>query len=326
MSAEGDMSAEVSRRPTAPAIAPAMEASVLTTLKAMGRLPIAIVLLVPRMALSILVSFVAICCRALGKVVGGVMAYRKKANLRILIVTDYMPPQTHGIAIRFRQYVDIMRRQGHEVQVFCTNSVSETESSFDHPNLPSITNPYNVKNEMAYSPGIKLSWYLGAYQWDLVHLVFPSNIAWGVLPIAAWRRIPIYCSHHVDMERYVYECGLARSHRPNPSTPHPARAPHRRARRSPPLPTPVHTHPARPLRRGHATSACGGAVPWPRAYSRARGERPPSARLLPASAGLPRHGRPRQRLAQGRDGHLPKAPRPCGGVRCPWRAPDTTPP
>ena len=53
--------------------------------------------------------------------------------------------------------------------------------------------------------GIKLAWYLGAKQWDLVHLVMPSNIAWPVLPVAAWRRIPIYVSHHVDMHFYVYE-------------------------------------------------------------------------------------------------------------------------
>jgi len=131
--------------------------------------------------------------------------YQKKANMRILIVTDYLPPQTHGIAIRFRNYIDYMRKEGHEVQVFCTNIRRDTETSFDHPNLPSIVNPYNVKNHVAYTSGIKLAWYLGAKQWDLVHLVCPSNIPWPVLPVVAWRRIPIYVSHHVDMKYYIYE-------------------------------------------------------------------------------------------------------------------------
>ena len=36
---------------------------------------------------------------------------------------------------------------------------------------------------MAYNPGVKLAWYLGSKQWDLVHLVFPSNLAWAVLPM-----------------------------------------------------------------------------------------------------------------------------------------------
>ena len=51
--------------------------------------------------------------------------------------------------------------------------------------------------------GVKLSYYLGAKQWDLVHLVYPTNIGVSVLPVCAWRRIPVYCSHHVDMEYYI---------------------------------------------------------------------------------------------------------------------------
>jgi len=89
--------------------------------------------------------------------------------------------------------------------VFCTSSVREVETSFDHPNLPCICNPYNMKNKMSYNAGVKLAWYLSAKQWDLVHVVFPSNICWGILPVAAWRRIPCYVSHHVDMEYYIYE-------------------------------------------------------------------------------------------------------------------------
>jgi glycosyltransferase involved in cell wall biosynthesis len=171
----------------------------------MGGLPLALLLFVPRTSLSFLVIGVAMACRAVARLLQTASGYKRKANLRILIVTDYMPPQTHGIAVRFRQYIDYMRKAGHEVQVFCTDIRRDTESSFDHPNLPSIVNPYNVKNRVAYSSGIKLAWYLGVKQWDLVHLVCPSNIGWPVLPVAAWRRIPIYVSHHVDMKYYIYE-------------------------------------------------------------------------------------------------------------------------
>jgi hypothetical protein len=88
-------------------------------------------------------------------------------------------------------------------QVFSTNITKDRETSFDHPNLPAIVNPFNTHNKMAYNPGVKLSYYLGAKQWDLVHLVYPSNIGVSVLPVCAWRRIPVYCSHHVDMEYYI---------------------------------------------------------------------------------------------------------------------------
>ena len=171
----------------------------------MGDMPVALFLFLPRIAFSYFVVALAMLGRACARLVSAASSYEMKANLRILIVTDYMPPQTHGIAIRFRQYIDYMRKEGHEVHVFCTNTVREKETSFDHPNLPSITNPYNVKNKMAYNAGVKLSWFLSAKQWDLVHVVCPSNICWAVLPVAAWRRIPIYVSHHVDMEYYVYE-------------------------------------------------------------------------------------------------------------------------
>jgi len=171
----------------------------------MGGLPLALVLFVPRTCLSFLVISVAMACRAIARLLGTASGYQRKANMRILIVTDYMPPQTHGIAVRFRHYIDHMRKAGHEVQVFCTDIRRDAESSFDHPNLPSIVNPYNVKNRVAYSSGIKLAWYLGVKQWDIVHLVCPSNIGWPILPVAAWRRIPIYVSHHVDMEYYIYE-------------------------------------------------------------------------------------------------------------------------
>ena len=119
----------------------------------MGGLPLALLLFVPRTSLSFLVIGVAMACRAVARLLQTASGYKRKANLRILIVTDYMPPQTHGIAVRFRQYIDYMRKAGHEVQVFCTDIRRDTESSFDHPNLPSIVNPYNVKNRVAYSSG-----------------------------------------------------------------------------------------------------------------------------------------------------------------------------
>lgn len=176
---------------------------VVSTFTGLGGIPLVICLFVPRASISFAVVLIAMMCRAVARVVGTASTYEKKANLRILIITDYMPPQTHGIAVRFQQYIETMRRMGHEVQVFSTNITKERETSFDHPNLPAIQNPFNRANKMAYNPGLKLAWFLGSKQLDLVHLVFPTNISLAVLPVCNWRRIPVYCSHHVDMEYYV---------------------------------------------------------------------------------------------------------------------------
>jgi len=176
---------------------------ILKAWRSAGDIPGMLVIFLPRLTVSYMVVTVAQMARAIAKLLGTSSSYEPKANLRILIVTDYMPPQTHGIAIRFRNYIDNMRLRGHEVQVFSTNITKDRETSFDHPNLPAIVNPFNTHNKMAYNPGVKLSYYLGAKQWDLVHLVYPSNIGVSILPVCAWRRIPVYCSHHVDMEYYI---------------------------------------------------------------------------------------------------------------------------
>lgn len=96
-----------------------------------------------------------------------------------------------------------MRAKGHEVIVFATAYDKSQASSFDHPNIPAVVNPFNLNNCIGYNPGVKLAWYLGAHSWDVVHLVFPSLIGNFVLSTCAWRRIPVYCSHHVEMDIFA---------------------------------------------------------------------------------------------------------------------------
>lgn len=175
-------------------------------LLSLGEIPLVLLVFLPRIAASYAIVMLGQLCRRLAAVFASATStYKQKANLRILIITDYMPPQTHGIAVRFQQYIENMRKMGHEVQVFSTNIIKERESSFDHPNMPAIVNPWNTANKMAYNPGFKLAWFLGAKQWDVVHVVYPSLLSLAILPVCNWRRLPVYCSHHVDMEFYVRE-------------------------------------------------------------------------------------------------------------------------
>jgi len=158
----------------------------------------------PRLCLSYLVFFIAQALRLIARI-SGVQTNRPVANRRILIITDYMPPQTHGIAIRCHAYVKHMRSMGHELVVFCTAYEASRETSFDNPNIPAVVNPFNLKNRIGYNPGVKLAWFLGAHSWDVVHLVYPSLIGGFVLSVCSWRRIPVYCSHHVEMAMFAHE-------------------------------------------------------------------------------------------------------------------------
>ncbi|CAK9067158.1 2-Diacylglycerol 3-glucosyltransferase) (UDP-glucose:1 [Durusdinium trenchii] len=121
----------------------------------------------------------------------------------------YCSAMAMGIAIRCHAYVKEMRAKGHEVIVFSTAYEANKETSFDHPNIPAVVNPFNMKNRIGYNPGVdasvKLAWFLGAHTWDVVHLVYPSLIGTFVLTVCAWRRIPVYCSHHVEMNMFAYK-------------------------------------------------------------------------------------------------------------------------
>jgi len=173
------------------------------TFRSLGQLPLVMLIYFPRAALSFFTIVVAQFLRNCARMLNTTSSYEKKTNLRILIITDYTPPQTHGIAIRFSHYITHMRQAGHEVQVYSTNLHRQRLTSFDHPNMPAIINPFNTSNCMAYNPGLRLAWALGAKQWDIVHLVYPSIIGPAIVPVCNWRRIPVYCSHHVDMEYYI---------------------------------------------------------------------------------------------------------------------------
>ena len=61
---------------------------------------------------------------------------------------------------------------------------------------------------------VKLAWFLGAHTWDVVHLVYPSLIGTFVLTTCAWRRIPVYCSHHVEMNMFAYKLVPIRPQKP----------------------------------------------------------------------------------------------------------------
>eukprot|EP00927_Polykrikos_kofoidii_P059541 TRINITY_DN54692_c0_g1_i1.p1 TRINITY_DN54692_c0_g1~~TRINITY_DN54692_c0_g1_i1.p1 ORF type:complete len:531 (+),score=67.85 TRINITY_DN54692_c0_g1_i1:75-1595(+) len=156
----------------------------------------------PRGLLSYAVFGVAQLLRFFAKTIGTASG-QPLANRRILLITDFSPSLTDGIAIRCQAYAKQMRSQGHYVVVFSTASDPAQETCFDCPNIPSVPNPFDLTNRIGYTAGVKLAWNLGAYTWDVVHVMYPSVIGGFVVSCCCWRGIPTYCSHHVDMETYV---------------------------------------------------------------------------------------------------------------------------
>ena len=72
--------------------------AILKAWRSAGDIPGMLVVFIPRLTVSYMVVTVAQMARAIARLVGTSSSYEPKANLRILIITDYMPPQTHGYA------------------------------------------------------------------------------------------------------------------------------------------------------------------------------------------------------------------------------------
>ena len=157
----------------------------------------------PRLALYGLVFVLGQVCRALAKLFCSSVGAPHAANKRILYVSDYMPPQCHGIALRVSEYTKHLRQAGHEVHVYTCCVESRARTSFDHPTLPYVANPFNSGNQISYSVGVKLAWALGAESWDVVHVFYPNCLGLFVLPACRWRGVASYCSHHVSMDEYA---------------------------------------------------------------------------------------------------------------------------
>jgi len=124
--------------------------------------------------------------------------------MRILFITDYAPSEeTNGISIHFTNLIEALQEHGHEAVVYSTRGVT-------HRTGLHIKNIYNATNRITVCPSFVLLKALVTESWDVVHLVFPCLISLPILTICKKRRLPVYCSHHCDLDtynkKYNYPC------------------------------------------------------------------------------------------------------------------------
>lgn len=139
----------------------------------------------------------------------------RSEKMNILVVSDYMPPQTHGISTHTHGLVCALRAAGCKVHVY-TTTIAEgepTDATFTTWSLP---NPFNPDVKVAILPSLKLLRAVVFGDWDVVHIVFPSLIPWPVV-VGAWLSgKPIYASQHcsenlgaVYVNCFFYHCILS---------------------------------------------------------------------------------------------------------------------
>ncbi|CAD7965515.1 unnamed protein product [Amoebophrya sp. A25] len=131
--------------------------------------------------------------------------------MRVLIVSDYSPTEVHGIALHVRNLVLELRRLGHDVAAFTCKSGRTLERQgyeCDHLDVYRsmglcVTNYWNRGNQICLAPGCNLLSSMRSWKPDIIHVFFPTAIAWVIFAWARVLGVPTYASHHVDMVHYV---------------------------------------------------------------------------------------------------------------------------
>jgi glycosyltransferase involved in cell wall biosynthesis len=117
--------------------------------------------------------------------------------MKICIITDFLKPQCHGIAIRFEEYIENLRLLGHEVIVY---GPSNCPTSNKH--LYSITNRFNPSNRICF-PTFEMCYDLITNNYDIVHMVYPAAFfSYAVFIIHFFKLFKIVTSNHVMMNDY----------------------------------------------------------------------------------------------------------------------------
>lgn len=118
--------------------------------------------------------------------------------MKILLVTDFMPPQIHGISVRCKHWVENLRNMGHTVDVCSSRFSDDVQFVLDSFNLPFNSDVNVCKGSINFFKHI----INGKY--DVVHLVSPSWTDapnWVYLP-SLLSNTSIVVSHHVDIRKY----------------------------------------------------------------------------------------------------------------------------
>jgi len=122
---------------------------------------------------------------------------KPEGETRVLVVSDYMPPQRHGIATHTHGLVCALRDSGCTVHVYTT--MGPTDANTFH--TWSAVNPWNKDVRLALFPSLRLIKTILGGHWSVVHVIFPSFIPWPVMLTAWLAGVPIYASQHCDLER-----------------------------------------------------------------------------------------------------------------------------
>lgn len=118
--------------------------------------------------------------------------------MKILLVSDFISPQMHGISVRCGEWIKELRNLGHEVRVLSSPNNDISDFSCDmaplpfNPDVDVVLPNFNTFREiLSYSP-------------DVIHSVSPSwpEVYPWVNLFSRMTNTPVVTSHHVNIAEY----------------------------------------------------------------------------------------------------------------------------
>jgi glycosyltransferase involved in cell wall biosynthesis len=112
--------------------------------------------------------------------------------LRIAIVSDAWRPQINGVVRTIETVAQILRADGHDVEVFGPDRFR----TLPCPTYPEI--------RLSLFPGARLAHMLKLYAPDAIHLVTEGPLGWAARNFCLARGIPFTTAYHTRFPEYVH--------------------------------------------------------------------------------------------------------------------------
>ena len=112
--------------------------------------------------------------------------------MRIAIVSDAWRPQINGVVRTIETVSQILRSQGHEVEVFGPDRFR----TIPCPSYPEI--------RLSLFPGTRLAHMLKLFAPDAIHVVTEGPLGWAARNFCVSRRLPFTTAYHTRFPEYVH--------------------------------------------------------------------------------------------------------------------------
>lgn len=124
--------------------------------------------------------------------------------MKILLITDYLGPQTHGIAVRFEYYIKYIKQHNHTLKIYGP-PMSPSSTNI----LWYITNPWNPSNPICF-PTCELIYDVIFNKYDVIHCVYPPCVSgFVILLLSFFIKLNIVTSNHVNLHYYGMTFGTS---------------------------------------------------------------------------------------------------------------------